>query len=103
MLYKAAVDRRIVSHDERRFDRREAVTVEFDGQPYQAYTSEPLAVALFASGAKVLSRSIKYHRPRAFFCLEGHCGACLARGDGLPNVRTCLELSRDGQVCEGQN
>jgi sarcosine oxidase subunit alpha len=97
------VDRRLPSHPTRRFERGAPVTIEFDGQPYRAFTSEPLAVALFASGARVLSRSIKYHRPRTFFCLEGHCGACLARVDGLPNVRTCLEPSRDGLVLEGQN
>ena len=52
-----------------------------------ACAGESVAVALFASGERVLSRSIKYHRPRGFFCLAGHCGACLMRIDGKPNVK----------------
>ncbi|MBI4512351.1 MAG: (2Fe-2S)-binding protein [Deltaproteobacteria bacterium] len=79
------------------------MTIEFEGRTLRAFTAEPLAVALFASGVRVLSRSIKYHRPRAFFCLEGHCGACLMRVDGIPNVRACMTRCREGLVVEGQN
>jgi sarcosine oxidase subunit alpha len=97
------VDRRIYDHPHRKFDRGEPVTLEFEGKGYRAFTSEPVAVALFASGVDVLSRSIKYHRPRAFFCLGGHCNGCLMRVGGLPNVRSCVEPSRDGLLCVGQN
>ena len=97
------MDRRIYDHAHRRFDRGEPVTIEFEGQRYRGFAREPVAVALFASGVRVLSRSIKYHRPRAFFCLEGHCGACLMRVDGLPNTRSCLEPCHEGQVLRGQN
>src|SRR6185295_8191620 len=68
-----------------------------------AVAGEPVAVALFASGSRVLSRSIKYHRPRSFFCLAGHCGACLMRVGGLPNVKACRAPCEDGLVIERQN
>jgi sarcosine oxidase subunit alpha len=83
--------------------RGEPVAIEFDGEALRAFDGEPLAVALFASGIRALSRSIKYHRPRAFFCLEGHCGACLMRVDGLPNVRACTERCHEGLVAQSQN
>jgi sarcosine oxidase subunit alpha len=91
------VDRRI------KLARGAPVAIEFDGETHRAYAGEPLAVALFANGVQVLSRSIKYHRPRAFFCLSGHCGACLLRVDGLPNIRACRVPCRDGLVARGQN
>jgi sarcosine oxidase subunit alpha len=83
--------------------RGRPVTIEFEGETHRAFAGEPLAVALFASGVSVLSRSIKYHRPRAFFCLSGHCGACLLRVDGVPNLRACRVPCRDGLVAAGQN
>jgi sarcosine oxidase subunit alpha len=79
------------------------VQLVFNGAPVRAYRGENVAVGLYASGQRVLSRSIKYHRPRAFFCLEGHCGGCLMRIDGVPNRRACMEPCRDGLVVEPQN
>src|SRR5258706_582998 len=52
------------------------VTLRFEGSDVPACAGESVPVALFASGERVLSRSIKYHRPRGFFCLPRHCGAC---------------------------
>jgi sarcosine oxidase subunit alpha len=97
------LDRRIYDHPHRRFRRGLPVTLRFDGHDYRAFAGEPLAVALFASGAKVLSRSQKYHRPRTFFCLSGHCNACLMRADDLPNVRSCMTPCHDGHETAGQN
>src|SRR5438132_5234682 len=92
------VDRRLPSapHGQR-------LTVLLDGRPIAACAGESVAVALFASGERVLSRSIKYHRPRSFFCLAGHCGACLMRVGGVPNVKTCRASCAPGVEVERQN
>jgi sarcosine oxidase subunit alpha len=92
------MDRRIedVPHGER-------LTLKLEGEDVTACAGESVAVALFASGERVLSRSIKYHRPRGFFCLAGHCGACLMRIDGKPNVRACKTPVREGMRVERQN
>lgn len=92
------MDRRIpdAAHGER-------LTFKLDGEEVGACAGESVAVALFASGERVLSRSIKYHRPRGFFCLAGHCGACLMRIDGKPNVRACKTPVREGMRVERQN
>src|SRR6478609_5157235 len=79
------------------------VTLTFEGDDVPACAGESVAVALFASGERVLSRSIKYHRPRGFFCLAGHCGACLMRIDGKPNVRACKTPVKEGMRVERQN
>src|SRR6185312_8947873 len=79
------------------------LTLRFEGEDIPACAGESVAVALFASGERVLSRSIKYHRPRGFFCLAGHCGACLMRIDGKPNVRACKTPAKEGLRVERQN
>lgn len=68
-----------------------------------ACEGESVAVALFASGERVLSRSVKYHRPRGFFCLDGSCGGCLMRIDGRPNVKACRTPATEGLRVERQN
>ena len=83
--------------------RGRPITVDFEGRRVRAFEGEPLGVALFADGIRVLGRSSKYHRPRGLFCLEGHCGSCLLRIDGRPNRRSCLEPVREGLRCERQN
>ncbi|HUS68170.1 MAG TPA: 2Fe-2S iron-sulfur cluster-binding protein, partial [Kofleriaceae bacterium] len=85
------------------FDRGAPSTLTVGGETIGAFERESVAVALFASGASVLSRSLKYHRPRSFFCLEGHCGGCLMRIGGLPNQRACMEPCGDGASVDGQN
>jgi len=79
------------------------LNLSFEGDDVPACAGESVAVALFASGERVLSRSIKYHRPRGFFCLAGHCGACLMRIDGKPNVRACKTPVKEGMRVERQN
>ena len=74
-----------------------------DGAPIEARRGEPVAVALLAAGVDVIARSVKYHRPRGPFCLEGRCEGCLARVEGQPNVPTCRTAVREGLVVERQN
>jgi sarcosine oxidase subunit alpha len=83
--------------------RGDAVDVLLEGAPVRAYGSESVAAALYAGGRRVLSRSLKYHRPRALFCMEGHCGGCLVRIDGVPNVRACQTPCTAAVSIETQN
>ena len=69
----------------------------------RAYADESIAAAALANGTRVLSRSLKYHRPRTFFCLEGHCSGCLVRLGGVPNLRACQAPCEAGAEVEGQN
>jgi sarcosine oxidase subunit alpha len=84
-------------------DEKQRVTIRLEGNELDACEGDTVAVALYAAGERVLSRSVKYHRPRGFFCLEGHCGACLMRIDGKPNMKACRVPVREGLVVERQN
>src|SRR6476659_781081 len=79
------------------------VELELDGSTVLGRRGEPLASALIAADEWLLGRSVKYHRPRAAFCLQGSCGACLVRIDGRPNVRACCTSVEKGMKVERQN
>lgn len=85
------------------FPRGPRISIEHEGQRFPAYLGESVAVALLAAGVRIVSRSIKFHRPRSVFCLRGDCGACLMRIDGEPNVRACQAPVHEGLRCERQN
>jgi sarcosine oxidase subunit alpha len=85
------------------FPRGAPLTLDFEGTKVPAFANETVAVALLAAGEQVLSRSLKFHRPRSAFCLTGDCGACLMRVDGQPNLRACRTLVRPGLHCSRQN
>jgi sarcosine oxidase subunit alpha len=94
------VPRRLPSHDA---VRGPGIEVRIADSSVRAFADESLAAAAIAAGARVLSRSLKYHRPRTFFCLEGHCSGCLVRLGGVPNLRACLAPCTPGAEIEGQN
>ncbi|HEU0034368.1 MAG TPA: 2Fe-2S iron-sulfur cluster-binding protein [Kofleriaceae bacterium] len=83
--------------------RGQAVEVRIADTTVRAFADESIAAAALASGTRVLSRSLKYHRPRTFFCLEGHCSGCLVRLSGVPNLRACQAPCVHGAEVEGQN
>ena len=97
------INARITEHPIFRFDRGKEVTFFFEGKPIKAYENETVAGALYANGLRIFSRSMKYHRPRGFFCGIGRCSACMMTIDDMPNVRTCMVNARDGMRVNRQN
>lgn len=87
---------RIGQHPVVKFDRGQKVTFYFEGKSVEAYSNETIAAALYANGLRIFSRSMKYHRPRGFFCAIGRCSACMMTVDGIPNVRTCMVNVKEG-------
>jgi len=80
-----------------------SVSVDFEGEDVPARQGEPVAVSLLAAGHRVLSRSVKYHRPRGPFCLTGECSHCLLRVDGTPNLFSCRVPARAHMAVQRQN
>jgi sarcosine oxidase subunit alpha len=83
--------------------RGEPVELTIDGATVRGFTGETLAAALHAGGRRALGRSLKYHRPRGPFCFDGHCGGCLVRVDGVPNLRACQVPCTAGATLRSQN
>src|SRR5438105_494752 len=84
-------------------DPARTVSFTFAGRTITALGGQSIAAALYAAGTRIFTRSFKYHRPRGLFCVAGDCPNCLMQVDGRPNVRTCIEPARDGQVVLPQN
>jgi sarcosine oxidase subunit alpha len=97
------MDGRITEHPILRFDRGKEVCFYFEGKLVRAYANETIAAALYANGLRIFSRSMKYHRPRGFFCAIGRCSACMMTVDAIPNVRTCMVNVQDGMQVSRQN
>lgn len=83
--------------------RGDELRIEAFGEPVPAHEGETVAAALLASGRTVFSRSVKYHRPRGPFCLNGRCSNCLMRIDGVPNRFACTTLVKPGMRVDAQN
>jgi predicted molibdopterin-dependent oxidoreductase YjgC len=93
---------RIKEHPILEFNPGKKVKFTLDGKEMEGYEGEPVAASLVAAGVKVLSKSIKYHRPRGFFCAIGKCSSCLMKINGVPNVRTCVTKLEPGMKVETQ-
>lgn len=86
-----------------RIDPTEKRSLTFSGKSYQGVAGDTVATALFANGIRVFGRSLKYHRPRGLYSLDGECSNTCMQVDGIPNVRTENTLLKDGMVVHAQN
>jgi len=91
---------RIWKHPILKFERGKPVSIYLNGKKIRAYEGETIVAALYASGVKSYSRSVRYDRPRGFFCGIGKCSSCLMRVNNVPRVRTCITLVEDGMKIE---
>ena len=80
-----------------------SVRFRFRGRERRAAPGSSLAVALADGRSPLLQRSVRYHRPRAPFCGIGACTQCLVRVNGVPNVRACRTVVREGDVVGTEN
>lgn len=72
------------------------VHFEFEGRRLEGVAGESIACALFRHGVRVLSHSVKYHRPRAIFCGRNRCVHCAVEVDGVSGVKACTTPLAEG-------
>ncbi len=93
---------RIYDHPILNFDRSKEVTFSYNGQNVKAYSNETIAAALHAAGIRVYGHGEKLHHPRGLFCAIGNCSSCFMTVDGVPNVRICTTIAKEGMVVKEQ-
>jgi sarcosine oxidase, subunit alpha len=86
-----------------RIDPSDRLSLNYRGKTYQGVAGDTVATALFANGVRVFARSLKYHRPRGLYSLDGECSNTCMEVDSVPNVRTENTLLQDGMVVKDQN
>jgi len=84
-------------------DRDRPVTFRFEGRPVSGFTGDTLGSALLANGEWLQGRSLKYHRPRGPFTLDGDDANTLMQLPGEPNVPAEHVAAADGLEVSGQH
>ena len=87
---------RIKKHPIIDFKDLEKIPFYFNSKKLYGTKGDSIASALHAAGVKKLTASLKYDRPRGFFCGIGKCSSCLMKVNGIPNVRTCIAPLKNG-------
>ncbi|MFP4049775.1 MAG: FAD-dependent oxidoreductase [Desulfovermiculus sp.] len=80
-----------------------AVPFTYKDTTFFGLEGDSLATALFANGVRIFARSLKYHRPRGLYSLDGECSNTMMEVDGIPNVRTETTVLKDYQRVREQN
>ena len=83
--------------------REQRISFQFEGKDYQGYEGDSLASALAANGQWLLSRSFKYHRPRAAITFAGLDANSYVQVGDLPNVLADMLPLSAGLSAVGQN
>ena len=79
------------------------IAFKYRGKTLYGVAGDTLATALYANGIRIFARSLKYHRPRGLYSLDGECSNTCMEVDGVPNVRTENTLLTEGMHVREQN
>ncbi|HEY3264483.1 MAG TPA: 2Fe-2S iron-sulfur cluster-binding protein [Actinomycetota bacterium] len=71
-------------------------SIAFEGRRVEFEDGDTVGSALFRSGVRTFTRSVKHHRRRGLYCLTGDCASCLLTVDDRPGVRSCVTEAADG-------
>ncbi len=84
-------------------DESQKITFKWQKKRFSGYQGDTLATALHASGVKTISRSLKYHRPRGLYSLDGEGVSTMVEIDKIPNTRAETTLIKNGMNAIAQN
>ncbi|MFH0845458.1 MAG: FAD-dependent oxidoreductase [Pseudomonadota bacterium] len=86
-----------------RIDRDREIPFSYRGRSMKGLAGDTVATALFSNGIRIFSRSLKYHRPRGLYSLDGYSSHCLLSINGEPNVRACFKPLEPNMIVRPQN
>ncbi|MBF0390875.1 MAG: (2Fe-2S)-binding protein [Desulfamplus sp.] len=86
-----------------RVDPTKKVVFDYKGKDYVGAHGDTVATALYYNDVRIFGRSLKYHRPRGLYSLDGECSNTCMEIDGIPNVRTENTLVKQGMKVKEQN
>ncbi len=86
-----------------RIHPEQSLTVNFGKKQCRGVEGDTIATALYANDVRIFGRSLKYHRPRGLYSLDGECSNTLVAVDGVPNVRAENTPAVNGMTVNAQN
>ncbi|MEM7139722.1 MAG: 2Fe-2S iron-sulfur cluster-binding protein [Actinomycetota bacterium] len=94
---------RLPSSASEAIDRSKVLRFTWNGSKLEGFAGDTIASALLANGHHVLSRSMKYHRPRGVLTADYWDPNATVQVGDEPNVRAAHRLLEDGMVVSAQN
>ena len=85
-----------------RVNPNQTLDYSYRGRKYLGLSGDTVATALYANGLRAFSRSLKYHRPRGLYSLDGECANCFMEVGAVPNVAAETTLLKEGMMVEPQ-
>ncbi len=86
-----------------RVDTSRPVAFTWNKRPFMGVAGDTVATALYANGARIFSHSLKYHRSRGLYSLDGESSNTCVEIDGVPNVCAENTLLKEGLAVRAQN
>jgi sarcosine oxidase subunit alpha len=86
-----------------RIDPTQKISFTYKNRSYDGFKGDTIASALYANGIRIFSRSLKYHRPRGLYSLDGESSNTFMEVNGIPNVSTEKTLLKKGMTIKAQN
>jgi sarcosine oxidase subunit alpha len=75
----------------------------YKNKKLKGLSGDTVATALYANGIRIFGRSLKYHRPRGLYSLDGESSNTCMQVNGIPNVCAENTLLSDGMQVKAQN
>ncbi len=86
-----------------RINTAKTCALRYNRKTFLGVGGDTVATALYANGVRVFGRSLKYHRPRGLYSLDGECSNTCMAVDGIPNVRAENTPAKNGMHIAAQN
>ncbi len=86
-----------------RIDTERQLSFTYQNKTFKGVKGDTVATALYANGIRIFSRSLKYHRPRGLYSLDGESSNTGMEIDGIPNVSAEKTILKEGMVIHAQN
>jgi sarcosine oxidase subunit alpha len=86
-----------------RINPAQPLSFKYKKKSLQGVSGDTIATALYANGIRIFGRSLKYHRPRGIYSLDGESSNTCMQVDGIPNVCAENTLLKAGMQVKAQN
>ncbi len=84
-------------------DRTQPLSFDWNGDRLTGFAGDTIASAIMANGNRILSRSMKYHRPRGLLTADFWDPNSFVQVGDDPNVRSAHRLVENGMDVSAQN
>jgi sarcosine oxidase subunit alpha len=86
-----------------RINPAQPISFKYKKKSLQGVGGDTVATALYANGIRIFGRSLKYHRPRGLYSLDGESSNTCVQVNGIPNVCAENTLLKEGLQVKAQN